>query len=85
MAPGREWRLIEINACLADIDTHRQHLLGQPSSNSPPSPWLLRLNAARCSRQGVASTSFLTPSVEFWAQLACKPLASQSGEEIGQW
>lgn len=38
MAPDREWRLIEINACLADIDTHRQHLLGQPSSNSPPFP-----------------------------------------------
>ena len=27
-APGREWRLIEINARLSDIDRHRNHLVG---------------------------------------------------------
>lgn len=31
-APTRQWRLIEVNATLADIDTHRQHLLGMHSS-----------------------------------------------------
>ena len=28
-APEREWRLIEVNASLQDIDVHRQHLIGE--------------------------------------------------------
>ena len=29
MAAGRQWRLIEVDASLADIDRHRSHLLGE--------------------------------------------------------
>jgi hypothetical protein len=36
MAPGREWRLIEVNATLADIDVHRNHLLGRLRSPANP-------------------------------------------------
>lgn len=33
-APRREWRLIEINASLSDIDKHREHLVGRVSSSA---------------------------------------------------
>ena len=28
-APEREWRLIEVDASLADVDRHRRHILGK--------------------------------------------------------